>query len=150
MLKSPLGWWERPGHRCNKNNLSNMMMSLRVRLPSSEKRIAMKMYIWFLVWKSLDECAVFAYILFPHLRDVDHDITIGHVSHPNESLLNDPLALDLDIGHRSPGSQQERRRAWTAVLLLLLTETGYLLGGHCNRLMATQEERKQGEINKEL
>lgn len=49
-----------------------------------------------------DECAC---ILCPHLRDVDHDITVGHISHPNESLLNDPLALDLDIGHRSPGSQ---------------------------------------------
>lgn len=89
----------------------HLMMSLRVKLPSSGKRIAMKMYIKFLVLISLDECAVFPYILFPHLRDVDHDITIGHISHPNESLLNDPLALDLDIGHRSPGSQQERRRA---------------------------------------
>lgn len=58
-----------------------------------------------------DECAVFAYISHPNLWDVDHDITIGHISHPNESLLNDPLALDLDIGHRSPGSQQEWRGA---------------------------------------
>lgn len=47
--------------------------------------------------------------LCTHLRDVDHDVTVGHISHPNESLLNDPLALDLDIGHRSPGSQQEWR-----------------------------------------
>lgn len=54
---------------------------------------------------------MFACILYPHLRDVDHDITVGHISHPNESLLNDPLALDLDIGHRSPGSQQEWRGA---------------------------------------
>lgn len=45
----------------------------------------------------------------PYLRDVDHDIIVGHISHPNESLLNDPLALDLDIGHRRPRSQQEWR-----------------------------------------
>lgn len=56
-------------------------------------------------------CLKFSYTLFPHLRDVDHDIAVGHISHPNESLLNDPLALDLDIGHRSPGSQQKRRGA---------------------------------------
>lgn len=54
---------------------------------------------------------MFAYILHPNLWDVNHDITVGHISHPNESLLNDPLALDLDIGHRSPGSQQEWRGA---------------------------------------
>lgn len=55
-----------------------------------------------------------------HLRDVDHDIIVGHVSHPDESLLNDPLALNLDIGHRGPGSQQERRGPRAAVLMLLL------------------------------
>lgn len=41
----------------------------------------------------------------PDLRDVDHDITVGHISHPNKSLLNDPLALDLDIGNGRPGSE---------------------------------------------
>lgn len=85
----------------------------------------------------------------PHLRDVDHDIAVGHVGHPNESLLNDPLALDLDIGHRSPGSQQERRGARTTVLLLLLTETGYLLGSHCNRLMAAHKQRQPSEMHKD-
>lgn len=63
-------------------------------------------------------CYVLSTVFCSHLWDVDHDITVGHISHPNESLLNDPLALDLDIGYGRPGSQQERRGARATVLLL--------------------------------
>lgn len=54
--------------------------------------------------KGEEKCPV-VMIQDPDLRDVDHDITVGHISHPNKSLLNDPLALDLDIGNGRPGSE---------------------------------------------
>lgn len=50
-------------------------------------------------------------MLHPHLRDVDYNITVGHVGYPNKSLLDDPLTLDLDVRHRRPWSQQEWRGA---------------------------------------
>lgn len=74
-------------------------------------------------------------MVHPHLRYVDDNITVGHVSYPNEALLDDPLTLDLDVGHRRPWSQQEWRGARAAVLLLLLAQAGDLLGSHCNMLM---------------
>lgn len=58
-------------------------------------------------------------IVSGHLRDADHNIAVGDISHPYESLLNDPLALDLDVGHRGPRSQQKRRGSRATVLLLL-------------------------------
>lgn len=87
-------------------------------------------------------------VLRPHLRYVDYNITVGHVGYPNESLLDDPLALDLDIWHRCPWSQQERRGARTAVLLLLLTQAGYLLGSHRNMLMAAHTCRSSHHRSK--
>lgn len=51
------------------------------------------------------------FVLHPYLRDVDYNITVGHVGYPNKSLLNDPLTLDLDVRHRRPWSQQEWRGA---------------------------------------
>lgn len=50
-------------------------------------------------------------VLHPHLRDVDYNITVGHVGYPNKSLLDDPLTLDLDVRHGRPWSQQEWRGA---------------------------------------
>lgn len=82
----------------------------------------------------------------PHLRYVDDNITVGHVSYPNEALLDDPLTLDLDIGHGRPWSQQEWRGARAAVLLLLLPQAGDLLGSHCNMLMAANGGRSSREL----
>ena len=73
-----------------------------------------------------------------YLGNVDHDVVVGHTGHPEEPLLDDPLALHLHIGHRGPGGQEQRRGTRPAVLLLLLAEAGDLLRGHCDGLMNPQ------------
>ena len=65
-----------------------------------------------------------------YLGNVDHDVVVGHAGHPEEPLLDDPLALHLHVGHRRPGRQEQGRGARAAVLLLLLPEAGDLLRGH--------------------
>lgn len=41
---------------------------------------------------------------------VDQDIGVGYVGHTNQALLDDPLTLHLNIGHRGARTQQQRRR----------------------------------------
>lgn len=45
----------------------------------------------------------------PHLWDIDEQTGVGDIGNTDKALLDDPLSLDLHIGHRRPGGQEEWR-----------------------------------------
>lgn len=45
----------------------------------------------------------------PHLWDVDEQTGVGDIGDTDKALLDDPLPLNLHIGHRCPRGQEERR-----------------------------------------
>lgn len=75
------------------------------------------------------------------LGDVDQDIGVGYVGHTNQALLDDPLTLHLNIGHRGARTQQQRGR--TRARVLLLTQCRYLLRSHSNGLVHIYTNKEQ-------